>query len=78
MDSSHVGDTATGVRDSGTRTSRNAWIARHTSAITDTLYRRAADALNIDEAILHHNMNSEDMQVSLSLSLSLKLKGLFL
>ncbi len=52
-----------GARVSSTRTSRNAWVARKTSDITETLFRRAADTLNLDEGILHTNRNAEDMQV---------------
>ena len=51
-----------GARVSSTRTSRNAWVARKTSDITETLFRRAADTLNLDEGILHTNRNAEDMQ----------------
>jgi prolyl 4-hydroxylase len=33
-----------------TRTSENSWIDRHRSVIVDSIYRRAADLLQIDEA----------------------------
>lgn len=52
-----------GVRKSSTRTSSNTWIARKTSAVTETLYLRAADVLQVDEALLNSNANAEEMQV---------------
>ena len=52
-----------GARISSTRTSRNAWIKRETSPITETLFRRAADVLNVDHEILRTTKNVEDMQV---------------
>lgn len=52
-----------GVRSSDTRTSRNTWVSRDASDITETLFRRAADLLNIDHNILTTARNAEDMQV---------------
>ena len=52
-----------GVRTDPTRTSRNTWISRDTNSLTETLFRRAADAINVDEALLHKNRNVEDIQV---------------
>jgi len=52
-----------GIRSSETRTSRNTWIPRRTSALVDTLFRRAADAINVDEKLLHTNANVEDIQI---------------
>lgn len=52
-----------GVRSSDTRTSRNTWVARDTNSITDTLFRRAADVLRIDEKLLTSAKNAEDLQV---------------
>ena len=49
--------------ESETRTSRNTWIPRRTSALVDTLFRRAADAINVDEKLLHTNANVEDIQI---------------
>lgn len=60
---SQVGDVAAGAFESGTRTSRNAWLQRGTNEVTETLFRRAADLLQVDEALLHRNRNAEDMQV---------------
>ena len=59
---SMVGDSATGFA-SDTRTSRNTWISRSTDSLVDSLYRRAADVLNVDEAILTMNKNAEEIQV---------------
>lgn len=40
-----------GIMESDTRTSKNTWLSRQLSQITDTLYRRAADLLNLDEQV---------------------------
>lgn len=58
---------AGGARVSTTRTSRNAWVKRATSVVTEALFLRAADTLNLDEAILYTDKNAEDMQVCFSL-----------
>ena len=52
-----------GTRSSSTRTSSNAWISRNSGPFYDSLYRRAADLLRLDEAILHPTQNVEDIQV---------------
>lgn len=52
-----------GMRRSDTRTSRNGWISRKTSELTDTIFRRAADLLRIDERLLNNNENAEDLQI---------------
>jgi prolyl 4-hydroxylase len=52
-----------GVRADSTRTSKNTWIPRDTSAITETLFRRAADVLHVDQSILVTSKNVEDIQV---------------
>lgn len=36
---------------------------RNTNHVTETLYRRAADILNVDEKLLHSSKNAEEMQV---------------
>ncbi len=51
-----------GMEDS-TRTSRTAWLDRTEHPVLDTIYRRAADLLGIDEGILYSNKNVESMQV---------------
>lgn len=52
-----------GVRTSDTRTSRNAWVGRGSSVVTETLYVRAAHLLHLDEKLLQTSTNAEDMQV---------------
>jgi prolyl 4-hydroxylase len=61
--------------DSKTRTSKNSWVKRRKSPIIDSIYRRAADLMQIDEALLrrrdenerpnvnHQGSNSEDLQL---------------
>lgn len=51
------------ARIDNTRTSRNTWISRNKSPLTETLFRRAADVLNVDESLLHSRSNVEDIQV---------------
>lgn len=60
---SSVGDVDTGAFESDTRTSTNTWISRTHSAITETLFLRASDLLQIDEVLLTRHKNAEDMQV---------------
>ena len=65
MSRSQVG--AIGLGDasySAVRTSRNTWVSRSSSSVTDHIWKRVADLLKIDEALLHPWENSEDMQVS--------------
>lgn len=52
-----------GGRTSDTRTSRNAWLSRDRSPILDTIARRAANTLLLDESILVGSRNAEHMQV---------------
>lgn len=58
-----VGTEESGILESATRTSRNTWVNRHASNITNTLALRAADVLGLDERILVNTENSEDLQV---------------
>ena len=55
---STVGEGGTGHVDR-TRTSYNTWLSRNTSPIIDTIYRRAADVMKIDEALLRHRSSDE-------------------
>jgi prolyl 4-hydroxylase len=41
------------------RTSRNSWVARHKSPVVDAIYRRAADLMRIDEALMRHRSPEE-------------------
>ena len=56
---STVGNADSAKADEATRTSTNTWISRYSSPILDTIYRRAADALRLDEALLRHRSNDE-------------------
>jgi hypothetical protein len=56
-------DDGGGARTDATRTSMNTWLGRKSSIEMETLFRRAADVLNIDEGLLYTNKNAEDLQV---------------
>lgn len=45
--------------DSKTRTSKNSWVDRNRSPIIDSIYRRAADLMQIDEALLRRRDKGE-------------------
>lgn len=61
MDSSYVGNKdAGGARKSDTRTSRNTWVGRGAFPVTESLYHRAEQLLNISRLDAR---NTEDMQV---------------
>lgn len=54
---------AGGARSDGTRTSKNTWLSRETNSITESLFLRASDILQIDQNLLRSTANAEDMQV---------------
>ncbi|CAB9499453.1 Probable prolyl 4-hydroxylase [Seminavis robusta] len=61
---SSVGDVGHGYskaenKKTDTRTSFNAWVQRGKSPIVDAIYRRAADLMRIDEALLRNRDSSE-------------------
>ena len=61
MASSYVGDSESGgARLSDTRTSRNTWLPRNSFEITETLFHRAEQILNISRL---DRYNTEDLQV---------------
>ena len=60
---SSVGDAEAGILTSDTRTSSNTWVKRTDSAVTESLFLRAADLLQIDEKLLTRKTNAEDLQV---------------
>jgi len=65
--------TAGGVdrgRSSHTRTSYNTWVDRNTDVVVDTIYRRAADVLRIDEKLLRNRRQDENPDLSSSLSIA--------
>eukprot|EP00586_Coscinodiscus_wailesii_P002810 CAMPEP_0172480864 /NCGR_PEP_ID=MMETSP1066-20121228/6362_1 /TAXON_ID=671091 /ORGANISM="Coscinodiscus wailesii, Strain CCMP2513" /LENGTH=399 /DNA_ID=CAMNT_0013242621 /DNA_START=18 /DNA_END=1217 /DNA_ORIENTATION=- len=55
---STVGQSSSG-QSADTRTSRNTWVYREHTPIVDAIYRRAADLLRIDEALLRHRSQEE-------------------
>lgn len=59
---SSVGDSESAF-ESNTRTSENGWLSRHTDAVLDTVYRRFADALNVRDEDLMHDVSAENLQV---------------
>jgi prolyl 4-hydroxylase len=63
MAGSEVGDEEVGAFASDTRTSRNTWIRRNTSAIIESIFLRVSHLLQIDEKLLDREQNCEDMQV---------------
>eukprot|EP01083_Nonionella_stella_P050693 134747_1 len=46
--------------DTRTRTSKNSWVNRSRSPIMDSIYARAADLMQIDEALLRQRNEKED------------------
>jgi hypothetical protein len=61
---SSVGDVGSGKsvaesKNTDTRTSRNTWVERYKSPVIDAIYRRAADVMRIDEALLRQRDKSE-------------------
>lgn len=51
--------TAAETTSEATRTSRNTWVSRQKSPIVDAIYRRAADLLQLDEALLRRRNADE-------------------
>jgi len=45
------------------RTSKNTWVPRHQSAIIDSIYRRAADLMRINEALLRPRAKDEELKI---------------
>jgi len=71
---SATGDSATANTLSDTRSSTNTWIYREQSYIVDTIYRRAADVLQINESLLRdHLTDNSGASVPLREQKSLKL-----
>lgn len=60
MPSSTGNDSGQGSeKETKTRTSSNTWVARETDQVIDAIYRRSADLLRIDEAMLRHRGKNE-------------------
>lgn len=60
---SRVGNKQSGELVSSTRTSQNTWISRKQSDIVDTIYKRVAHLIKIDERLLVRDHNAEELQV---------------
>eukprot|EP00546_Thalassionema_frauenfeldii_P022080 CAMPEP_0178905740 /NCGR_PEP_ID=MMETSP0786-20121207/6443_1 /TAXON_ID=186022 /ORGANISM="Thalassionema frauenfeldii, Strain CCMP 1798" /LENGTH=498 /DNA_ID=CAMNT_0020577381 /DNA_START=127 /DNA_END=1622 /DNA_ORIENTATION=- len=58
----------------GTRTSYNSWLKRERSPILDAIYRRAADLLRIDEALLRDRGDGEHPNLDSDISLAEQLQ----
>ena len=63
MKDSVLVDGSGGVMKKDMRISTNTWLSRHENPIIDTVYKRAADALLIDEKILDESNVAEPLQV---------------
>lgn len=59
LDESTLGDEKSKSRR--VRTSRNTWVSRSQSAVTDAIYRRAADLMRIDEALMRNRAPTDEM-----------------
>lgn len=68
LSESTTGDVGLGSKSGGkpdesnrvkTRTSFNAWVPRERTPVVDAIYRRSADLLRMDEALLRHRDKSE-------------------
>lgn len=58
------GGTESSRHTSSTRTSRNSWLPRRTDFVTDAIYKRAADVLQMNEALLRSRRNYEIAEMS--------------
>jgi len=56
---SNADDELVTEQESSTRTSSNAWISREKNLVIDSIYRRGADLLGIDEKLLRHHGDDE-------------------
>lgn len=57
-------------RKTKVRTSRNTWVAREKSPIIDAIYRRAADLVRMDEALLRQRSPEEIPEMAFKKSIS--------
>lgn len=58
-----AGDIADATTSDSTRTSLNSWIARQRTAMVDSIYRRAADLLQIDEACFRNRRDAQELEL---------------
>lgn len=72
---STTGTGSGGSAHTDTRNSKNTWIGRQSSPIVDAVYRRAADAVRIDEALLRFRDDDEypDLGTPISIAEDLQL-----
>jgi prolyl 4-hydroxylase len=65
----------TNGHESSTRTSTTTWLERHSDPVIDAVYRRAADVLRLDEALLRHREPDEipDMPTSAPINEALQI-----
>merc|ERR1712071_204217 len=56
---STVSGSSSGHENTATRSSTNSWVNRNHSPVVDAIYRRAADLLRIDEALLRPRKSDE-------------------
>jgi len=59
----HLERSTTNGHLSSTRTSSTTWVNRHADHVVDTIFRRVADALRLDEALLRHRLPEERMDL---------------
>ncbi|KAL3925401.1 MAG: hypothetical protein SGILL_000437 [Bacillariaceae sp.] len=73
----HSGATARRTNDTATRSSSNTWLARDTSFLTETIYRRAAKVTNIDPELFQkfHETNSQHHSIAESMQIVRYRKG---
>jgi len=72
----HTSTTKTGEarQDTATRTSKNTWVKRERSSIAFVVYRRAADLLNVDEALMRIRQVNEYPDVASKSSMAEQLQ----
>jgi len=68
------GESSKVEKETKTRTSYNTWVGRETDQVMDTVYRRSADLLRIDEAMFRRRDKSEHPYMSTSNSVAEQLQ----
>lgn len=58
-----AGDAADATTSDATRTSLNSWISRQRTPVVDSIYRRAADLLQIDEACFRNRKTKHELDL---------------
>lgn len=70
LDLSTTGSAGSAKADTATRTSTNTWVNREESPIIDAVYRRAADVLRMDEALLRRRDAHEHPELGVKHSIA--------